>query len=81
MEGVAAVVGQLPAGTEEAMGAVTAAAMVLLAARATPTAGAVTPSARVAAQRSPHRVVNIAPIPRPGGFPARGLAMRIRPVG
>ena len=77
MEGVAAVVGQVPAGTEVAM----AAAMVLLAARATAMVGAVTQSAPVAAQRSPHRVANIAPIPLPGGSPPRSLAVRIRPVG
>ena len=79
--------GQLPAGTEEAMAAVRAAAMVtvLLPARMTPmvatVAGAVTPSAPVAEQRSRHRVANIAPVPLPGGSPARGLATRIRRVG
>jgi len=80
-----AVVGQLPAGTEWAMAAVTAvamaAAMVLLPGRATPMAGAVTPSAPVAAQRSRPRAANIAPLPLLGGSPPRRPAMRIHPVG
>jgi len=79
--------GQLPAGTEEVMAAVTAAAMVmvLLPGRMTPmaatVAAAVTPSAPVAGQRLRHRGANIAPLLLPGGSPARGLAMRIRRVG
>jgi hypothetical protein len=87
VEEVAEEAGQLPGGTEEAMAAVRAAAMVtvLLPARMTPmvatVAAAVTPSVPVAGQRSRHRVANIAPVPLPGGSPAQGLAMRIRRVG
>jgi len=77
--------GELPAGTEEAMAAVKAAAMVtaLLPARMTPmlatvVAAAVTQSAPVVEQRSRHRVATIAPVPLRGDSPARGLATRIR---
>ena len=77
---VVAAEGPLPAGMEGAMAAATAVARVtvLLLARATPMAGAATPSAPVAEQRSWHRVATIARVPLRGGSPARGLAMRIR---
>jgi hypothetical protein len=76
-----AAVGPLPAGMEGAMAAAMVAVLLLARATATPMAGAATPSAPVAGQRSQHRAANIAPVPQPGGCPPRGLAMRIRQAG
>ena len=75
--------GPLQAEMEGAIAAVTAVARVtvLLLARATPMAGAATPSAPVGGQRSQHRAANIALILQPGGCPPRGLAERSRQAG
>ena len=80
---VVAAEGPLPAGMEGAMAAATAVARVtvLLLARATPMAGAATPSVPVGGQRSQHRAANIALILQPGGCPPRGLAERSRQAG